>query len=112
MWEKGDERGEHRRAQGTFSVFEIKNKQEDPWKKKQTNLEILCSSWCVLLGFGEREENKTEDSIQEKLVWGSEPLRNRGPSDGVCLGSLFPSFRERVPGTLAYRPGLLQLMQR
>lgn len=34
MWEKGDERGEHCRAQGTFSVFEIKNKQEDPREKK------------------------------------------------------------------------------
>lgn len=36
MWEKGDECGEHRRAQGTFSVFEIKNKQEDPRKTKKT----------------------------------------------------------------------------
>lgn len=100
MWEKGDECGELRRAQGTFSVFEIKNKEEDPQekKKKKTNPEILCSSWCVLLGFGKREENKTEDTIQEKLVWGAEPLRNRGPSDGMCLGSPFPSFRERVQG--------------
>lgn len=35
MWEKGDECGELRRAQGTFSVFEIKNKEEDPREKKK-----------------------------------------------------------------------------
>lgn len=35
MWEKGDECGELRRAQGTFSVFEIKNKEEDPQEKKK-----------------------------------------------------------------------------
>lgn len=49
-------------------------------------------------GLAKGEENKTEDTIQEKLVWGAEPLGNRGPSDGMCLGSPFPSFRERVQG--------------
>ena len=91
---------EHHRAQGTFSVFEIKNKQEDPRKKTTTPNQPRNSlqQLVCFIGVWQREENKTEDTSQEKLVWGSEPLRNRGPSDGMCLGSPFPSFRERVQG--------------
>lgn len=36
VWEKRDERGEHLRAQGAFSVFEIKNKKIHGKKNKPT----------------------------------------------------------------------------
>lgn len=49
MWEKGDECGELRRAQGTFSVFEIKNKEEDPReKKKKKNRNSLQQLMCFI----------------------------------------------------------------
>lgn len=48
MWEKGDECGELRRAQGTFSVFEIKNKEEDPQEKKNQPRNSLQQLVCFI----------------------------------------------------------------
>lgn len=73
--EGGHERGEPHRAQGTFSVFEIKKKKKTHKKTQPRNTlkQLVC-----FIGIGEREA-KTEDTIQgEKLAWGPQFLRHRG----------------------------------
>lgn len=49
MWEKGDECGGSSAEQGTFSVFEIKNKEEeDPREKKNQPRNSLQQLVCFI----------------------------------------------------------------
>lgn len=66
---------------------------------EKPNPQILWSNWCVLLGFGGREENKTEDTIQEVS-------KGHGPLIWDVAG--VPSVTQgKGARTLAYRPGLV-----